>query len=232
MSEIKKLAGQTMWYGVSAIAVKSIGYLLSPLLTYSAHVSMADFGRQALLYSTIPVASIIFTYGFETAYFRFSSKDEHKSTIYSTAFFSILCSTVLLSLVLWFLKTPIGNLMGFQDVPEIMILAILIIALDTLNKIPLVRLRQEERPLRYAFVNIFGVTVMIAIVVFFVYYCPSQVAKKSKQLGNRSFYDNNKNPIVYVAFANVDTIAGNIITVKQRSFFSQVLFSTQNSGKK
>jgi O-antigen/teichoic acid export membrane protein len=90
LSEIKKLARQTMWYGVSAIVVKSIGYLLSPLLSYSSHVKMTDFGRQALLYSTIPIASVIFTYGFETAYFRFSSKEEHKSTIYSTAFFSIL----------------------------------------------------------------------------------------------------------------------------------------------
>jgi O-antigen/teichoic acid export membrane protein len=226
MSEIKKLAGQTMWYGVSAIAVKSIGYLLSPLLTYSAHVSMADFGRQALLYSTIPVASIIFTYGFETAYFRFSSKDEHKSTIYSTAFFSILCSTVLLSLVLWFLKTPIGNLMGFQDVPEIMILAILIIALDTLNKIPLVRLRQEERPLRYAFVNIFGVTVMIAIVVFFVYYCPSQIAKNPNSWVS-SFYDNNKNPIVYVAFANVIQSLVTLLLLSKEVFSVKLTFNTK-----
>jgi magnesium-transporting ATPase (P-type) len=127
MSEIKKLAGQTMWYGVSAIAVKSIGYLLSPLLTYSAHVSMADFGRQSIVVFNHSCSEYYFYLWFETAYFRFSSKEEHKSTIYSTAFFSILCSTVLLSLVLWFLKTPIGNLMGFQDVPEIMILAILLL---------------------------------------------------------------------------------------------------------
>ncbi len=213
-----------MWYGVSSIMVKSIGYFLSPLLTYSAHVSMADFGRQALLYSTIPVASIIFTYGFETAYFRFSSKEEHKSTIYSTAFFSILCSTILLSIILWFFKGSIGNLMGFQDVPEIMILAILIIALDTLNKIPLVRLRQEERPLRYAFVNIFGVTVMILIVVFFVYYCPSQVAKNPNSWVS-SFYDNNKNPIIYVAFANVVQSLVTLLLLSKEVFSVKLTFN-------
>jgi O-antigen/teichoic acid export membrane protein len=226
LSGIKKLAGQTMWYGASSIAVKSIGYLLSPLLTYSAHVSMADFGRQALLYSTIPVASIIFTYGFETAYFRFSSKEEHKSTIYSTAFFSILCSTILLSTILWFFKGSIGDLMGFQDVPEIMIIAILIIALDTLNKIPLVKLRQEERPLRYAFVNIFGVIVMILIVVFFVYYCPSQVAKDPNSWVT-SFYDNTKNPIVYVAFANVIQSLITLLLLSKEVFSVKLTFNTK-----
>ncbi len=87
MSGIKKLAGQTMWYGVSSIVVKSIGYLLAPLLTYSHHVNMDNFGRQTLLYSVIPVASIIFTYGFETAYFRFSSKEEHKHDLQYRIFF-------------------------------------------------------------------------------------------------------------------------------------------------
>jgi O-antigen/teichoic acid export membrane protein len=226
LSEIKKLARQTMWYGVSTIVVKSIGYLLSPLLSYSSHVKMTDFGRQALLYSTIPIASVIFTYGFETAYFRFSSKEEHKSTIYSTAFFSILSSTILLSIVLWLFKTPIGNLMGFHDVPEIMILAILIISFDTLNKIPLVRLRQEERPLRYAFVNIFGVTVMILIVVFFVYYCPSQVAKNPNSWVTR-FYDNNKNPIVYVALANVIQSFVTLLLLSKEIFSVKLTFNVK-----
>ena len=67
-----------MWYGVSSIAARFIGYLLTPILTYSSHVKPSDFGRQSLLYSAIPVLSVLFTYGFETAYFRFSSKPEYK----------------------------------------------------------------------------------------------------------------------------------------------------------
>ncbi len=202
MSGIKKLAGQTMWYGVSSIAVKFIGYLITPLLTYSSHVKIADFGRQGLLYSTIPVLSIIFTYGFETAYFRFSAKPEYKKSIYSTAFLSILFSTVIFSLILWYCRSSLAVITGFPDIPQIAQFTIFIITIDTLNKIPLARLRQEERPLKYAFVNISGVFVMISLVWFFVNYCPAQIAK-DPQSWVSSFYDNNKNPIVYVAFANV-----------------------------
>jgi O-antigen/teichoic acid export membrane protein len=145
-------------------------------VTYSAHVSMVDYGSRSLLYSTIPVASILFTYGFETAYFRFSSKEEHKSTIYSTAFFSILCSTIFFTR-LWFLPGTLGDLMGYPDVPDSAVHAILIIALDTLNKIPLVNSDRKKDHCEFAFVNIFSVTVMFLLVWFFVRYCPSQVAK-------------------------------------------------------
>ncbi len=176
--------------------------MMAPLLTYSGHVSMADYGKQGLLYSAIPVLSILFTYGFETAYFRFSSKEEHKSSIYSTAFLSILFSTILFSTILWWCRGTISSLTGFPGIPAIAEFTIFIIALDTLNKIPLVKLRQEERPLKYAFVNIFGVVVMISMVWFFVRYCPAQIAKDPNSWVGK-FYDNNKNPIVYVTFANV-----------------------------
>jgi O-antigen/teichoic acid export membrane protein len=202
LSGIKKLAGQTIWYGVSSIAVKSIGYLITPLLTWSPHIKVADFGRQAILYSALPVLSILFTYGFETAYFRFSARQEYKKSIYGTAFLSILVSTIIFSLILWYFRDTLSSFIAFEDVPQIAQLAIFIIALDTLNKIPLVKLRQEERPLKYAFVNIAGVVIMILLVWFFVNYCPWQLAENPNSwVGN--FYNQNTNPIIYVAFANV-----------------------------
>ncbi len=226
MSGIKKLAGQTMWYGVSSIVVRSIGFLLAPLLTYSRHVSMEDYGKQSLLYSTIPVLSIVFTYGFETAYFRFSSKEEHKSSIYSTAFLSILFSTIIFSLLLWACRGTLAGLLGYADVPVIAQFTILIIALDTLNKIPLVKLRQEERPLKFAFVNIFGVVVMFALVWFFVRYCPAQI-KKDPQSWVGNFYDNNKNPIVYVTFANVVQSLLTLLLLSKEITFVRLNFNTK-----
>ncbi len=202
MSGIKKLAGQTVWYGLSSIAVKFIGYLMTPILTYSKHVQVADFGKQSLLYAAIPVLSVLFTYGFETAYFRFSSKEEHKSTIYSTAFLSIFFSTVIFSATLWYFRGALASVTGFKDIPQIAIFTILIISIDALNRIPLVKLRQEERPLKYAFVNVSGVVVMLTLVWFFVDYCPAQIQKDpGSWVGH--FFDMNTNPIVYVTLANV-----------------------------
>jgi O-antigen/teichoic acid export membrane protein len=202
LSGIKKLAGQTLWYGVSSIAARFIGYLLVPLLTYSEYVTPADFGRQSLLYSAIPVLSILFTYGFETAYFRFSAIEAYKKTIYSTSFFSIVISTVLLSILLWIFRVPFSAMIGFADIPQIAIISIGIIAIDTLNKIPFAKLRQEERPIKYAFVNIAGIFVNLLLTWFFINYCPRTLASNpGSWTGN--FFSFSTNPIVYVVLANL-----------------------------
>lgn len=202
MSGIKKLAGQTIWYGLSSIAARFISYLLTPLLTYSSFVKTADFGRQSLLYSAIPVLSVIFTYGFETAYFRFSSREEYKKSIYSTSFLSIFVSTILLSLALWQFRTPFEKITGFTDVPLIIQLTIFIIAIDTLNRIPFAKLRQEDRPMKYAFVNITGILCNILLVWFFVNYCPAKYEQNPNSWVGL-FFDPDRNPIVYVVLANL-----------------------------
>ena len=226
MSGIKKLAGQTIWYGVSSIAVKFIGYLIMPLLTYSGHVTVADFGRQSLLYSAIPVLSILFTYGFETAYFRFSAKEENRKTIYNTAFISIFFSTIVLAAVLWYFQGLIGDFIGFTSIPVIAQLAVFIVVVDTLNKIPLAKLRQEERPLKYAFVNISGVVIMILLVWFFVNYCPAQLTKDPNSWVGR-FFDMNTNPIVYVLLANLVQGLVTLLLLSKEIFSVRFTFNTR-----
>ncbi len=226
MSGIKKLAGQTMWYGLSSIAARFMGYLLTPLLTYSPHVKTADFGRQSLLYSAIPVLSVLFTYGFETAYFRFSARKEYQQTIYSTSFLSILFSTLAFSGILWLNRGLLGSISGFSDIPEIATLTISIIALDTLSVIPFAKLRQEERPIRYAFVRVIGIFVNLLLVWFFVNYCPAQLQADPNNWVSK-FFDINQNPIVYVAIANVVQSLLTLLLLGKEISFVRFSFDTR-----
>ena len=90
-----------MWYGLSSIAARLINYLLTPFLSYSSHISEAQYGEMSKLYAALPILNILFTYGFETAYFRFSSKEEYKPTIFSTTAWSLFISTVAFTGILW-----------------------------------------------------------------------------------------------------------------------------------
>ncbi len=191
-----------MWYGVSSIAARFIGYFLTIILTNSSHVKKVDFGKQSLLYAAIPVLSVLFSYGFETAYFRFSSREEYKKSLYSTAFFSLLFTTILLSLLLWQFREPLGTLVGVADIPNIIQLTILIIAVDTLAIIPFVKLRQEDRPVKYAVVRVLGIFVNLLLVFFFVTYCPTQI-QKNPNSWVAGFFDVSKNPVFYVVVANL-----------------------------
>lgn len=200
-SSIKKLAGQTVWYGVSSIAARFINYLLTPLLTYNlAHKE--DYGKIGLVYSAIPILNVIFTYGFETAYFRFASREEYKKDLYSTASLSLLFSTIIFTSVLWIYQSAFGKVIGLSDFPQIIQISIFIIALDALTIIPFARLRQEGRPRKYAFVKIAGILFNILVTWFYVAWCPNHVHE-----GSNSFlvliYDKNTNPVVYVMLANL-----------------------------
>ncbi len=191
-----------MWYGLSSIAARLINYLLTPYLTYSKNIATADFGKMALIYAAIPLLNVIYTYGFETAYFRFSAKEENRKSIYSTAALSMLFSTILFSLILWFNQGSFGNIVGLADFPQIIQLSIFIIALDTISTIPFARLRQENRPIKFAATKIIGILVNIFLTWFFVSYCSEQAAANADSWVTL-FFDPKLNLIVYVVLANL-----------------------------
>lgn len=201
MSSIKKLAGQTMWYGVSSIAARFINYLLTPYLTYTL-AKTSDYGKMGLIYAAIPILNVIFTYGFETTYFRFSSRKEYKTTLYDTAALSLIFSTLLLTTLLWLARDSFASIIGLDDVPTIVYLGIFIIAFDSLGTIPFAKLRLEERPRKFALIKVGGILINIFFTWFFIGYCPSQIASNSNSFV-LLFYNSNTNPIVYVLIANL-----------------------------
>lgn len=201
MSGIKKLAGQTIWYGASTIAARFINLLLTPFLTYSL-ANTSDYGKMGLIYAAMPVLNVIFTYGFETAYFRFATKPEYKNSIYSTAVLSIFFSTFFFTAILWFYQDVYASIVSLQGFPQIVQLSIFIVALDALNRIPFARLRDEGRPKKFAFINILSIVVNVFFTWFFIAWCPEEL-KKNADSWVSYFYDANTNPIVYVLIANL-----------------------------
>ena len=71
---LKKLAGQTLWYGVPTIASRFLGYALSLLLFWL--YEPASTASITQVYAVIPFLNILFTYGLETSYFRFAQDHE------------------------------------------------------------------------------------------------------------------------------------------------------------
>ena len=202
------MAGETIWYGGSTIAARLINYLLTPFLTYTLTYK-SDYGKIALIYALIPIFNIIFTYGFETTYFRFSGKKEGSTKLYSTAFLSLLFSTIIFTGILWLNKTSLGAVIGLEKFPTIIKLMILVIATDALSAIPFVRLRQEGRPKKFAAAKILGVLINILLTWFFIGYCPGHYAANPTGWLSK-VYDPAINPITYVVFAN---LAQSIITL-------------------
>ena len=186
MGQIKQLATQTVWYGGSNVASKFLSYLVTPVLTYllADRAGMADVGTVNLLYAYFAVMNIVFTYGMETGYFRFTSKPENnKQSIFETTFGSLLVSTILLCVALYLLRSPIERFIQLNGHTEYITLALIIIGLDALSAIPFAKLRQENRPKKYAFIKVGGVFINLILIILFVAFLP-QLAKS----GNIWYY--------------------------------------------
>ncbi len=174
---IKKLAGQTAWYGISSIAARFINYLLTPYLTYK--LSEATYGEQSIVYSAIPFLNVVFTYGMETAYFRYNHKDGvDEKTLFSTATFSLITSTVLFTGILLLFRQQVASLLKINLHPEFIEWAAYVIALDTLTTVPFARLRHEGRPKKYAFIRVVSILINVGMVYFFYSILPGQAVAR------------------------------------------------------
>ncbi|MBX2940463.1 MAG: polysaccharide biosynthesis protein [Ferruginibacter sp.] len=180
MSSIKKLAGQTLWYGVPSIASRFLGYLMNMALPFFI-VQPADTADLVQVYTIIPFLNVLFSYGMETAYFRFSQTTD-KTKLFHTLSLSLLGSTILFSALLWMLQGQIVSWAGLEAHPEFVQWMIAIVATDTLATLPFAKLRQENRPKRYAFARVAGIVINVLIVIFFIGIAPGIIQKNPDSL--------------------------------------------------
>lgn len=178
MASLKKLAGQTVWYGLSNIGARFLNYILTPIVTYLLHskTQQAEYGDYSVLMAAIAFVNVIYTYGMETAYFRFSISDVNRKKLFQTLLTSLLLSSIVFSLALMVCRGQIDMFLGLDGHPEYITWCVWIIAIDTMCTIPFAKLRQEERPRKYAFTKVAGIFVNIILTLFFIYYGPRYVA--------------------------------------------------------
>lgn len=187
MSGIKQLAGQTVWYGLSNIGGRFLSYLTTPIITYlvGTKAGQAEMGTYTILYGYIALLNIVFTYGFETAYFRFSNKEGiSQRSLFQTAFTSHIISTCCFVFLISLFRVSIGDFVGVEGHYSYIEWCLSIIAFDTFCVIPLAKLRKESRPKKYAFVNLAGIAVYVFLIIYFLAYLPDAAAKSTGWLHN------------------------------------------------
>lgn len=193
-----------MWYGMSSVAAKLLNSLMTPLLTYFLvnDAQQIQYGSIAIIYSYFALLNVIFTYGMETGYFRFCSLEKgKKENIYNTAFASLLVSTILFCIGLYIYRVPIERFVVLDGHIEYINLAIIILFFDTIQTIPFARLRQEQKPRKYAFIRVLGIIINIVFVFFFLIIMPKlNAAYPDTFLAQLAL---KYNIVTFVLFANV-----------------------------
>src|SRR6218665_834318 len=190
-----------MWYGVSTIAARLLNYLLTPYLTLK--FGAETYGEMSLVYAAIPFLNILFTYGIETGYFRFvqQEEDSNKHKVYNTGFISLLVSTIIFTILLFYSSGSIAAFIRMSEHPEFIKYSALIIALDTITTLPFALLRQQGRPIKFAIIRVTNILVNIGCTYFFISVLPGIVKNNPNSIFALIYKENYG--VGYVIIANL-----------------------------
>ncbi len=166
---LKKLAGETVIYGVSHILPRILNFvLMTPYLTRKFGADQSQYGvfSEFYSYSTIIIALMVFR--MDTAYFRYSSKNDERSEaeVYSTTFLIMaFFSTIIIGLMLIF-KENIASALGYQSY-YVQWFA-LILGFDAYTTLIYARFRLQRRPYRFMFFRFANVILTVVFTLGFL----------------------------------------------------------------
>lgn len=204
---LQKLAGQTMVYGLGTIVPRLLNYLLlTPF--YTRVFQQGEYGTVTELYAYVAFLMVLLTYGMETAYFRFASKTEDEEKIYTTSLFSLLISSGFFIGIMILFSRPVAGWIHYSSHPEYILLFSLIVSIDAFCSIPFARLRQRNRPGRFAMIRIVNVLVNIGFNVFFLV-----VMKHLHQEDPQSIIGRLYDPEFGVGYAFVANLIATLVTL-------------------
>ena len=167
MNPLKKLASQTAIYGLSSVVGRLLNYLLVPL--YTRYFLPAEYGVVTELYAYVAFLVVMLTYGMETAFFRFSKKEE-TTKVYSTTLISLLISSVVFVGLIFLNSSAISQWLGYANHPEYIQFFALIIGMDAVASISFAKLREQDKAMRFAFIRIVNIMINIGLNLYFIVY--------------------------------------------------------------
>lgn len=170
MSQLKKLAGQTAIYGISSILGKTINFLLIPI--YTQYLPIEEVGAFTVIYAFIAFFNVIFTFGMETAFFRFSTgKGMDPQRVYGNVQSLIIMTSLSLGALIFFSSGQLANWLGYEGKPHLFQWVALILTIDAIMAIPFAKLRVENQALTFALTKLLNIGLNVAFNIFFIIIC-------------------------------------------------------------
>ncbi len=100
MANLKSLLKDTAIYGLSSIVARFINYFLVPIQTKRFAASGGQYGIITNVYAYVSLLIILLTYGMETTFFRFMSKEgENPERVYSTTLRMVATTSLVFAAV-------------------------------------------------------------------------------------------------------------------------------------
>jgi O-antigen/teichoic acid export membrane protein len=206
LNQIKKLAGQTVVYGLSTMLGRFLNYLL--IYVHTTALETFLYGKLTYFYSNTAIFLALLTFGMETGFFRFASKkEENYNKVLGTSFFTIIITSTVFILSSFILRNQWQNYFE-ADNYRLVIYFVLILSFDVLSAIPFAKLRIDERPIKFMVIKLLGIAINIFINVFYLVLC-----RKLYDAGSESFFASIYNPDYALDYVLIANLVGSGITL-------------------
>ena len=174
MANLKSLAKDTAIYGLSSIVARFINYLLVPIQTARFAASGGEYGIITNVYAYVSLLIILLTFGMETTFFRFMSKEgENPKKVYSTTLTMVMMTSVVSALLVLTFLHPIAAAVGYADHPEYVGVMYVTVAVDAFMAIPFAYLRYLHKPVKFAMLKIINILMNIALNILYLIVLPA-----------------------------------------------------------
>ncbi|TAF33127.1 MAG: polysaccharide biosynthesis protein [Cytophagales bacterium] len=165
---LKKLLSDTALYGLSSVLGRLLNYLLVPL--HTGVLATSSYGVVSKFYAYAAFFNVLYTFGMETAFFRFSAdKMQDKQEVFNVSFTVILVISLLSSGLLYVLAVPVAGWIGDASQAQFVRWFAGIFFIDAIVIVPFARLRMENRAKKFATVRLINI-VMNVILNYLVLY--------------------------------------------------------------
>lgn len=206
MSIFQKLFRQTFIYGLATVLPRVLSVILVPL--YVNVLLPEEYGIYAGLMAFIILGNILLSYGMETAFFRFFTKQGvNKQKVQATTLTSLTISSLAFLIFSLIFNSELSYLLDFKR--EYIVYGIWILTLDALVVLPFVWFRANEKPMRYAVLKIINVVINLGFNLFFFLILPIW----SEKISSLSSWWMPENKVAYIFISNLIASAATLLMV-------------------
>ena len=200
MSIIKKLAGETLIYGMASIFPRMLNILMTLVYLTYRFKDTEDYGSYNEMYAYVTIFLTILVYRLDTAYFRYGSKADDKANVFSTALIPVIVSAVVVVGVVLFYSQSIADWLSYGDRPHYIQWFAMIIGFDAIATLFYGKFRLASQPRRFLFFRVANVVLTIMFILLFLEILPRIAPEIGQNIG--SFFGVTKE-LDFVFLANL-----------------------------
>ncbi len=183
MSIIKKLAGETLIYGMASIFPRMLNILMTLVYLTYRFKDTEDYGSYNEMYAYVTIFLTILVYRLDTAYFRYGSRAEDKANVFSTALIPVIVSAVVVVGLVLLFSQSIADWLSYGDKPHYIQWFALIIGFDAIATLFYGKFRLASQPKRFLFFRVANVVLTIVFILLFLEVLPRIAPDLGQRIG-------------------------------------------------